>query len=152
MVDRVSFGRVVSQVVGAGLPVGFEVALLNPILDRVETHVNCFASADLGGAVGDLPCRLGVVGQGSRTLRIAEFKESLVVNFRVLGVEKERGVGGFGRGADDGGNDGAGGADGTVDGGRLPESREDYGPASGESGRVGAGFWLAVVGLIRVDM
>jgi len=72
VVDRVGLGRVVGEILDAWLPVGFEMALLNPILDPVEAHVNGFASADLGGSVGDLPCRLVVVGKGGWTLRMAE--------------------------------------------------------------------------------
>ena len=56
------FRWVVGQVVWVGFPLGFEVALLNAILNPVVAHVNCFATTDFGGAVGDLAGRSVVVG------------------------------------------------------------------------------------------
>jgi len=69
-----------------------------------------------------------------------------------LSIEEERGVGGFSRGGNDGRDDGTGCPDGTVHGGGMPESREDYGATSGESGGAGAGFGLTVVGFGGMDM
>ena len=83
---------------------------------------------------------------------MAELKEGLAVDFRVLSIEEERGVGGFDRRGDDGRDDGTGRPDGTVDGGGMPESREDYRATGGKSGGAGAGFRLTVVGFVGMDM
>ena len=62
------------------------MALLDAILDPMVAHVDGFAAADLGGAIGNFPSRVVVVDEKGGALRVTKIFKSLAVNFSVLCV------------------------------------------------------------------
>ena len=92
MIARVGLRYIVGAIVGAGLPVSDEVALLNPVLDPVVTHVDCFTFTDLSCAVGNSACRLIVISELGGSLRMTQVTESLTIDFGVLTIQEEGGV------------------------------------------------------------
>jgi hypothetical protein len=129
-----------------------EVAGVDAILDPVVAHIDGFAAADLCRLFSDAPSRIVVVDECSRRLRVAEVFKGLAVHFSVLGVDVHGGVGCLSSGADDCWNDGTGDADGPIDFGWMVGSEEGYWTAGGETCAAGAGFGLAEVRFVGVDM
>ena len=143
MIDRVGLRYIVGEVVGAGLPVSDKVALLDPVLNPMVTHVDCFTFTDLGGTVGDSACRLVVIGELGGSLGVTQITESLTINFCILAIQEESGVGGLGGRADYGGDDGACGANRAVDKMRVVRACVGDRFARGETGATGSGVRVA---------
>ena len=92
MIDRVGLRYIVGEIVGAGLPVSDEMALLNPVLNPMVTHVDCFTLADLSSTVGNSACRLIVISELGGSLRMTQVTESLTIYLGVLTIQEESGV------------------------------------------------------------
>jgi hypothetical protein len=144
VIDRVGLRDIVGEIVGAGLPVSDELALLNnPVLDPMVTYVDCFTLADLSGAVGNSACRLIVISELGGSLRMTQVTESLTIYLGVLTIQEEGGVGGLGGGADHGRDDGACGANRAVDRVRVVRARVNDWSARRKTGTTGSREWVA---------
>jgi hypothetical protein len=150
--DRVGLGGEISEIEFSGSPFGLEVPLSNSVLDPVIAHVNGFAAADFGGAISDATGGFIIISESSSSLRMAEIPKSLAIDFGILGIHEEGGIGRFSGRANYGGDDRARGANGAVDIVGFVSTVEDDGAAGRETGAAGAALTFAVVRLVGVDV
>ena len=77
---------IVTQVATSWAPVNVEHALLGPVLDPVEVHVNGLGALLLHGAIGEAAGRSVVDLDGGGRLGVPEFDEGLPDGHTVLAI------------------------------------------------------------------
>jgi len=141
---------VVGKIANAGLPLDDELAVLDAILEPIETHVNCFGAFLLHSSIEDATGDTVVSCDESGRLGPSHFMESLPEGDSGLGIDECRAGLGFGGGRDDIAHDASEDMEGSIE--RCGEAMEFVGMGAEpkETSGSGASIGLREVGGIGV--
>ena len=77
-VEREGFGKEISKIIGSLAPGNFEQLLRYPIVNPVESHVDCFTLGQLGRIIGNANSTLIIIQYDGGGLWVAKCRKDCV--------------------------------------------------------------------------